>query len=173
MPSSFRVRARERNAALTAPDNDEIDVFRHARFLVGAGALSQRLGGLLARKRNTYYNTYMTRYSCSFTTTGNSKALRLDAALIAAHPEFGERGPATATVIAPGRMLVSVPPPQDQPVAEDDPIFGAFLHLLAEDIAKHPERLGAVDDELIARAAALTAGVSVNDDEVLPDDVTL
>jgi len=114
----------------------------------------------------------MTRYSCSFTTTGNSKALRLDAALVAAHPEFAVKGAATATVIAPGQMLVSIPA---KPAAaeDDDPIFGAFLHLVAQDIANHPERLHLVDDELIARAAALTAGVRVDDDEALPDDVSL
>jgi prlF antitoxin for toxin YhaV_toxin len=114
----------------------------------------------------------MARYSCSFTTTGNSKALRLDSALIAAHPEFGVKGAATATVIAPGQMLVSVPA---KPAADDDddPIFEAFLHLLAEDIANHPERLHRVDDELIARAAAITTGVRVDDYEVMPDDVSL
>jgi hypothetical protein len=114
----------------------------------------------------------MARYSCSFTTTGNSKALRLDAALIAAHPEFGLKGAATATVIAPGQMLVSIPA-KPEVAEDDDPIFEAFLHLLARDIAAHPERLHLVDDGLIARAAALTAGVNVDDDEVLPDDVSL
>jgi hypothetical protein len=114
----------------------------------------------------------MTRYSCSLTTTGNSKALRLDAALIAAHPEFGRKGPATATVIAPGQILVSIPPPENSD-QEDDPIFSAFLHLLAEDIAHHPERLYSVDEEMIARAVELTAGVHTSDDEVIPDDVTL
>ncbi len=113
----------------------------------------------------------MTRYSCALTTTGNSKALRLDAALIAAHPEFGRRGPVTATVIAPGQILVSIPAVENED-QEDDPIFGAFLHLLAEDIVHHPERLYLVDEELIARANALTADVHAGDDEIIPDDVT-
>ncbi|MGC8484086.1 MAG: type II toxin-antitoxin system PrlF family antitoxin [Candidatus Baltobacteraceae bacterium] len=97
----------------------------------------------------------------------------MDAALIAAHPEFAAKGPATATVIAPGQMLVSVSSPQDALDDGDDPVFGAFLHLLERDIAEHPDRLHLVDDELIARVAALSPGIQVSDDEGIPDDVTL
>jgi hypothetical protein len=115
----------------------------------------------------------MVRYSCSFTTTGNSRALRLDAALFAAHPEFAAKGGATATVIAPGQMLVTVPSLQASGADEDDPIFSAFLHVLAQDMLDRPDRLQRVDDDLVSRVSALTAGVRVDDDEVIPDDVTL
>ena len=44
-------------------------------------------------------------YHARATTVGNSKALRLDAALFRAHPEFGI-GEFAVSVIAPGRMLI-------------------------------------------------------------------
>ena len=43
-----------------------------------------------------------------------------------------------------------------------DPALGAFLGFLAHDISQHPERLEAVDADLVQRLQALTAGVELN-----------
>jgi len=44
----------------------------------------------------------------------------------------------------------------------DDPALGAFLALLAQDIAAHPEQVRTIDSGLAQRMRALTKGVKVN-----------
>mgnify|MGYP001574518420 FL=1 len=44
----------------------------------------------------------------------------------------------------------------------DDPVLGQFLDFLAADIARHPERLQAVDGALVQRLQALVGGVDVD-----------
>lgn len=57
---------------------------------------------------------------------------------------------------------------------EDDPILDAFLAFLAKDIEAHPERIQLLSTGgTIARAVELTAGITVSDDEVFPDDVSI
>ncbi|MDV2985836.1 UNVERIFIED_CONTAM: type II toxin-antitoxin system PrlF family antitoxin [Methylobacteriaceae bacterium AG10] len=111
----------------------------------------------------------------SITTTGRSEALRLDKALFKAHPEFRQKAKIRAHVLGPGTMLVTLDP--DEPVPESatgqDPVVAAYLAFLERDMAAHPERLHPFTESDLARLASLTDGVSVSDDEVLPDDVTL
>lgn len=45
---------------------------------------------------------------------------------------------------------------------EDDPVVGRFLNFLAEDIAKHPERLRTVDTQLLSHIRSLVADVEVD-----------
>lgn len=52
----------------------------------------------------------------------------------------------------------------------DDPLIGEFLGFLAQDIARHPERLKTVDADLVRRLGALVGGVEVNLDEALSAD---
>ena len=77
-----------------------------------------------------------------------------------------------AQVIAPGVALISV---VDKPIVDEqeDPVCAAFLAFLAQDMAAHPEHIVPMSDTLINEALALIEGVSVTDDETLPDDVTL
>jgi antitoxin PrlF len=111
------------------------------------------------------------RYLGTVTTSGNSEAIRLEKSLFRAHPEFGRNSRVTATVIAPGQMLVSV---ADVPAAEaDDPVVEAFIAFLAADIERHPERIEAVSPSTVKRIVELTHDIEVDDDEVFPDDVTL
>lgn len=105
------------------------------------------------------------------TTTGNSRAISLEAALFTAHPEFAGKGRVAATVIAPGRLLVCVEPSEG--TADEDPVFEAFLAFVAEDMRRHPERLHRVTAEETARAESLTAGVEVSDEDIMPDDFTI
>ncbi|MFZ6047915.1 type II toxin-antitoxin system PrlF family antitoxin [Pseudomonas sp. CR3202] len=53
---------------------------------------------------------------------------------------------------------------------EDDPVLGQFLGFLARDIASHPERLQAVDANLVARIHALVGSVEVDLDAPLSTD---
>ena len=53
----------------------------------------------------------------------------------------------------------------------DDPVVGAFLEFLANDMAAHPERLRPVDPALLERIHTLTQGVEIDLDQPLsPDD---
>ena len=53
----------------------------------------------------------------------------------------------------------------------DDPVLGQFLGFLAADIARHPERLQAVDTGLVQRLESLVGRVDVDLDAALsPDD---
>ena len=78
----------------------------------------------------------MVSFSGKITTTGKSEAIRLEKALFRAHPEFRQRASVRARVIAPGQLLVSVV--GDDMVADDstddDPVVGAFVGFLAEDM---------------------------------------
>lgn len=54
--------------------------------------------------------------------------------------------------------------------AGEDPVLGHFLDFLARDMVSHPERLQAVDAELVRRAQSLVEGVAVDLDATLPAD---
>jgi antitoxin PrlF len=45
---------------------------------------------------------------------------------------------------------------------EDDPVLGQFLSFLAQDIASHPERLQAVDVNLVTRINSLVGNIEVD-----------
>lgn len=49
-----------------------------------------------------------------------------------------------------------------QATEAQDPVLGAFLDLLARDIATQPQHLQAIDASLVQRLQTLTAGVEVD-----------
>ena len=53
---------------------------------------------------------------------------------------------------------------------DEDPVLIPFLDFLARDIARHPERLQAIDTGLVQRLQALVGGVEVNLDAPLSAD---
>jgi antitoxin PrlF len=53
---------------------------------------------------------------------------------------------------------------------EDDPILGEFLNFLAKDIEKHPDRVRAIDTDLLDRVRSLTAPVELDLDSPLSDE---
>lgn len=53
---------------------------------------------------------------------------------------------------------------------DEDPVLIPFLDFLARDIARHPERLRAVDTGLVQRLQSLVGGVEVNLDAPLSAD---
>lgn len=66
-----------------------------------------------------------------------------------------------------GEVVLTRATPKDV----DDPLLGAFLDLLEQDIAAHPERLRPLDDKLLAamQKAASEAG-EIDLDTPLPED---
>lgn len=54
----------------------------------------------------------------------------------------------------------------DKSNIENDPIVGTFLSFLEEDMSENAAAIIAVDAKTISRAKALTAGVTVTDDEL-------
>lgn len=52
----------------------------------------------------------------------------------------------------------------------DDPVLGQFLGFLARDITSHPERLRAVDADLVQRLQSLVSGIEVDLDAALSAD---
>ncbi|MHB8254432.1 MAG: type II toxin-antitoxin system PrlF family antitoxin [Acidiferrobacter sp.] len=53
---------------------------------------------------------------------------------------------------------------------EDDPVLGQFLGFLSRDIARHPERLQAIDARFVQRLQSLTGGIEVDLDTTLSAD---
>jgi antitoxin PrlF len=106
-----------------------------------------------------------TEYRGKQTRTGNSFGFRFDRALFKSHPEFA--GEVKAQVIAPGRMLVSV---TDPVIERADPVMASFLAFLASDMAKAPETIQPMSDDLADRISRLVKGVSVSQDEALGEE---
>ena len=105
-------------------------------------------------------------YHATATSTGNSKALRLDAALYREHPEFAS-GQFDVDVIAPGRLLVRAL--QDaEPVA--DPVFSAFFAFLSQQMVDNPARITPFSARDIAGVDELLDGVVAEQTEELGDD---
>ena len=52
----------------------------------------------------------------------------------------------------------------------EDPVLGQFLGFLARDMADHPERLQALDPDLVQRLEPLISGVDVDLDAALPEE---
>jgi antitoxin PrlF len=109
----------------------------------------------------------------SITTSGKSEAIRLEKALFRLHPEFRQKAKVRADIIAPGRALITVVDEQASAEEEEDPVVLAYLAFLEKEIKRRPERIREIPADMLERAARLTEGVTVSDDEVLPDDVTM
>lgn len=65
-----------------------------------------------------------------------------------------------------GEVMISRATPADA----DDPLLGQFLNFLAQDIARHPEYLHAVDVGLVQRIQSLIGGIEVDLDTPLSAD---
>jgi len=77
-----------------------------------------------------------------------------------------------AKVISHGQVLISVVDEARSAQPEDDPIVEAFLEFLAEDMQTNPKRLVPLSQTAVDRVQKLTRNVVVNDNEILPDDIT-
>lgn len=75
-------------------------------------------------------------------------------------------------MISHGQVLISVVDEARSAQPEDDPIVEAFLEFLAEDMQTNPKRLVPLSQTAVDRVQKLTRNVVVNDNEILPDDIT-
>ena len=113
-----------------------------------------------------------TAFKGSITTSGSSQAICVEKAFFRSFPEFRKKAKVQAKVISYGQILVSVVDQAPSAQLEDDPVVEAFLGFLAEDMRSNPERLAPLSQIAIDRVQKLTKDVVVDDNEVLPDDVT-
>ena len=113
----------------------------------------------------------------SITTTGRSEAIRFDKALFRAHPEFKQRAKIRAHVIGHGSILVTLDQSEmneaDENDIERDPVVAAYLSFIERDMIEHPEHVHPFTEDDFARLSALTKNVTVSDDDIIPDDITL
>ncbi|MEY3731099.1 MAG: hypothetical protein RLZZ57_1855 [Pseudomonadota bacterium] len=101
---------------------------------------------------------------------GNSRALRVEAAFFKAAPEFAAaEGKVRVDLIGPGKALVSI---DVEPPAGEDPVIGAWLSFLARDMQANPQRMASLGEAEATALQDLVKGVTVRDDETIPDDVT-
>jgi antitoxin PrlF len=104
-------------------------------------------------------------YKGKITTSGTSEAIRLEKDLFIQHPEFKQAATVKADIIGQGTMLISVVD-KSNIENDNDPIVGAFLSFLEKDMSKNAAAITALDAKTISQAKALTAGVTVTDDEL-------
>lgn len=109
-------------------------------------------------------------YHASAATVGNSKALRLDAALFRQHPEFAS-GEFEVSVISPGCLLVHA---ADQVAEKDtDPVFDAFVGFMEHQMARRPDLLSPVITADMEDADELLRGVAVDPEADLGKNFSL
>jgi antitoxin PrlF len=120
----------------------------------------------------------MARTEASFggaiTTTGRSGALRLEKSFFQAHPEFRLKAKLRVHHIGPGQLLVSVADGPEAAAAQDahDPVVSAYLAFLEKDMAANPQSLSPFISAELDKLTDLVKGVSVSDEDGLPEDVT-
>jgi hypothetical protein len=69
------------------------------------------------------------------------------------------------------KLLLSIT--EDLPESEEDPVVDAFLAFLSNDMVKNPQRIKPLNSAKLDEAALLIKRVSISDDEILSDDVSL
>lgn len=104
------------------------------------------------------------KYSGKVTRTGDSKAIRLDAALFKHAPEFELMTRVSASVLGPGCVLISVNKELTEPPTFD-PIMEGFLSFLSADIQNNFDRMEPMTADHLARAKSLTADVTYTDED--------
>lgn len=96
----------------------------------------------------------------------------MEKAFFQAAPEFATTGsPIRADLIGPGTVLIGS---DTKPVAQDetDPIIGAWLSFIDADIAANPDRLLPLSETYLTVLEKLVDGVTVSNDDIIPDDAT-
>ena len=80
---------------------------------------------------------------------------------------LGKRDRVVFRALADGTVVIAR---KDERAEVRDPLIGKFLSFLAGDMAADPRRIQPVSPDLVARGAALVAGVELDIDAALPDD---
>lgn len=103
-------------------------------------------------------------------TTGNSQSMAFEKALFRAHPEFAS-GRLEAEPISRHYLLVRAVPDTEAQESGEDPVVGAYLEFLAEQMQAQPHLIRGLAS--LERAEALVEGVEADPDGDLGDDLTL
>jgi antitoxin PrlF len=109
------------------------------------------------------------------TTTGNSRALQLEAALVRAHPELAT-GRFDVHVVAPGRFLIVSTPASSSgdEAEEEDPLLSTFLAFLNGEMQRSPALLRPLTVGDVREMDSLVRDVVVDDrDADLGDDFVM
>ncbi|UFP93292.1 type II toxin-antitoxin system PrlF family antitoxin [Gloeobacter morelensis] len=106
----------------------------------------------------------MASYTGSVTTSGNSRALRVEKAFFQANPEFAQQNKVVVYEIGPGTVLVKAIDALGDD-GEEDPVMATFLSFLDNDIKNHPTRVTPLDEELWAEIDKLVDGVKFVEDD--------
>jgi antitoxin PrlF len=77
--------------------------------------------------------------------------------------QLGKRDKIHYTICPDGEVVLTRAKTTD----DDDPVFGQFLDFLARDIANRPERIQALDANLVAHIHSLTGKIEVDLDTPL------
>ena len=80
---------------------------------------------------------------------------------------LGKRDRVVFRALADGTVVIAR---KDERAENRDPLIGKFLSLLAADMAADARRIQPVPSDLVARGAALVAGVELDIDAALPDE---
>ncbi len=113
------------------------------------------------------------QFNGSITTTGKSEAIRIEKSFFRLNPEFQQQEKVKVQVIAPGHVLISLVDEQKVSELEADPIIEAFLAFLTTQMEQYPEQIKPLSESKIAQAIQLTEGMSVSNEEELPEDFEL
>jgi hypothetical protein len=104
------------------------------------------------------------------TTTGNSQSLAFEKALFRAYPAFAS-GRLEAEPISSHYLLVrAIPEEAAEGATPEDPIVGAYLDFLSEQMKSHPSLIQSLSPDSLERAKALVGDLDVDPDEDLGDD---
>jgi antitoxin PrlF len=104
------------------------------------------------------------------TTTGNSQSLAFEKALFRAYPAFAS-GRLVAEPISSNYLLVrAIPEDGAADEAQEDPVVGAYLDFLSEQMLSQPSKLQGLSATSLERAKALVGDVEVDPDEDLGDE---
>jgi prlF antitoxin for toxin YhaV_toxin len=112
-------------------------------------------------------------YTARATTSGTAPAIAFSRAFAREHPEF-TRGRFEAHVIAPGRLLLTVPmSPRDEDVEGADPVLETFLSFLDQQMRAHPETIRPLTARDLEGVDELLERVEVDLNEAIDGDFVL
>src|SRR5258708_31081718 len=100
----------------------------------------------------------------ALTTSGNSHAIRFEAALAKAAPEFAAKsGTVRIELLGAGTALVFL---EEALPADDDPMVEAWLRFIERDVIGHPEQLHALTETETPALEPMVEGAAGPDDEI-------
>ncbi|HYJ78888.1 MAG TPA: type II toxin-antitoxin system PrlF family antitoxin [Longimicrobiaceae bacterium] len=107
-------------------------------------------------------------YTLRATTSGKQHALAMPKGFVEENPEFAQ-GRFSAHVVAPGHVLISADATVADDSDQDDPVVGAYLAFLDQEMQRRPDRISPLTHGDVAGLDSLLADVELSRDEDLGD----